>query len=400
MKRIIFYFSFLVIPAFATGQEPVYQLMKGRALIDAGKNDEAIAVLSGPVNESRNADFFLLRAEAYLAKGDYSSAINDFTSANNMKPSSGEFGLARVYAIRNDAATAVYHLELSMKSEFRKKEKEILPDPAFSRLENRPEWRQFWRKDWYSTPEKGLAEIEYNISTSNIQEAKNVLRTLSSGYPGNEYVLYASALVGVSESKFPEAIKTITGLLNEHPDNVQYIQLLATAQEASGNPAGASLSYSRLIDLMVPDPELLWLRAGCYRKTGETRKALQDLDKYLEFYPGNKKALSFAGKTASAGGDNIKALAYFSENVRLHPNDAECYVDRANAYFLARSWNWAAQDYGMSLDLQPGNSDAWLNMGISLVNLGKEDDACFYFRRSFNLGNKKAVEYLSRHCIK
>ena len=54
----------------------------------------------------------------------------------------------------------------------------------------------------------------------------------------------------------------------------------------------------------------------------------------------------------------------------------------------------------MSLDLQPDNSDAWLNKGIALLNSGKEDDACYDFRKSFSLGNKKATEYLSSNCIK
>jgi tetratricopeptide (TPR) repeat protein len=142
------------------------------------------------------------------------------------------------------------------------------------------------------------------------------------------------------------------------------------------------------------------LRAECYRKTGETDKALEDATRYLDLYPGSKKALSFAGKIESASGDNIKALGYFSENLKLHPNDPECYIDRANSYFVSRSWDWAIKDYSMSLDLQPENSDVWLNKGIALLNSGKKDDACYDFRRSFSLGNKKATEYLSSHCIK
>jgi len=400
MKRILIYIGFSVITALTAGQKPVFYLMKGKALLEEGKPDEAAALLTGALMEKQDASFYLWRAEAYLIKGDYSSAVDDFSSANKLIPSSGEYGLARIYAIRNDAATAVYHLELSMRSPFRKSEKEILTDPSFSLLENKPEWRQFWKKDWYTTPEKSLAEIEYNISTGNINEARNALRTLRSSYPDDFVTGYSSALLSISDSKYPDAVKTLTQILAEYPDNEKCLRLLASVQESTGNPAGALSSYSRLIDLNVPDPELLISRAGCYRKTGETEKAMDDIARYLEFYPGSKKALSIAGKTSSAAGDNIRALSYFSENVRLHPNDPECYIDRANSYFMSRSWEWAAKDYGMSLDLQPGNSEAWLNNGISLVNLGKTEDACFNFRKAFNLGNKKSTEYLSKYCIK
>ena len=99
-------------------------------------------------------------------------------------------------------------------------------------------------------------------------------------------------------------------------------------------------------------PELLILRADCYRKTGETDKALTDIEKYLEIYPDNKAALSLAGKVEAISGDNLKALEYFSKNLKLHPNDPECYIDRANSYFVSKSWDLAINDYSMSLGSQ------------------------------------------------
>jgi lipoprotein NlpI len=50
-----------------------------------------------------------------------------------------------------------------------------------------------------------------------------------------------------------------------------------------------------------------------------------------------------------------------------------------NSYFISRSWDLAINDYSMSLDLKPANSDVWLNKGIALLNSGKVDDACHDF---------------------
>ena len=127
---------------------------------------------------------------------------------------------------------------------------------------------------------------------------------------------------------------------------------------------------------------------------------MNDLEKYLSLYPENKTALSLAGKVEAVSGDNLKALDYFSRNLKLHPNDADCYVDRANSYFVSRSWDWAVKDYSMSLDLNPSNSDAWLNKGIALLNASKVEDACHDFRKALSLGNKRASEYVSSNCIK
>jgi tetratricopeptide (TPR) repeat protein len=400
MKKILLFISFFGISLIMTGQKPVDYLMKGKALVEAGKPENAVTVLSKALENYPESSIYLGRAEAFMAEGDYSQAINDYNSANKISPLSGEYGLARIYALKGDAATAVYHLESCLKSSFRRSEKEILLDPSFSVIETRPEWRQFWKKEWYGALEKGISEIEYDLSTGNTADARITLSDLSGNYPGRDDITYAGALISFAEKRYTESAKALSGLLSEEPENERYLRLLSRTQEASGNSAGASSTYSKLLDIGTPDPELLILRAECYRKTGETGKALDDVVRYLDLYPGNKKALSFAGRLESASGDNIKALAYFSENLKLHPNDAECYVDRANSYFISRSWDFAIKDYSMSLDLHPENSDVWLNKGIALLNSGKSTDACHDFRKSFSLGNKKATEYLSRNCIK
>jgi len=192
----------------------------------------------------------------------------------------------------------------------------------------------------------------------------------------------------------------MSGLNNTNPGNEKYLRLTAKAQAGASDPAGASATYTELLNSGVADAELLMMRAECYRKTGETNKALDDIKRYLEIYPENRSALSLAGKVEARSGDNLQAIQYFSENLKIHPNDPECYVDRADAYFVSKSWNMAINDYSMSLDLKPGNSDVWLNKGIALLNSGKVEDACHDFRRSFSMGNKRVTEYISKYCIK
>jgi len=236
-----------------------------------------------------------------------------------------------------------------------------LLDPAFSTIENRQEWRQFWKKEWYSTTEKSISEIEYYISAGKIDESKEVLQDLKKSSESNNDILYAEALIDVASGKNSEALKVITSLNTENPGDEKYLRILAKAQTGASDAAGASTTYSQLLSSGVADAGLLMLRADCYRKTGETDKALADIRKYLEIYPENGAALGLAGKVEARAGDNLKALEYFSENLKLHPNDPECYIDRADSYFVSRSWDLAINDYSMSLDLKPANSDVWLN---------------------------------------
>lgn len=400
MKKIINLLLLLILSSAVYSQEVVDYLLKARAAQKEGKPDIAIGILNEAVTEIKDSRLYTERAAANILKGNYSDAINDYDNANKLTPNSGDYGLARLYAIKGDAKTSLYHLEISMKSPFRKSEKEIMLDPAFAGIENRPEWRLFWQKDWYSGIDKGIAEIEYSLTLGKTDESAALLSELKKEYPGNDELVYTDALINLSAGRNSDAVNKLTILLKENPGNDKYLRLLAKAQYADSNPAGASVSYSQLIDAGIADAELFLLRAGCYMKTGENDKALADISRYLIYYPDDKAALSMAGKTESASGDNLNALKYFSENLKFHPNDAECYIDRANSYFVSKSWEWAINDYAMSLDLNPGNSDAWLNKGISLLNSGKSDDACHDFRKSFSMGNKRASEYISRNCIK
>lgn len=383
-----------------SGQGTYDYLLKGKALTETGNAEKAIEILSSGLKEKNDSRLYSARGEAFISKGDLSAAVSDFNSANAVTKNSGEYGLAKVYAIKGDAATSMYHLEMSLNSPFRKSEKEIMLDPTFRSIENRPEWRSFWKKEWYSSSEKNLSEIQYYLSGGKTNEAASVASELQRDYPGSDDAVFANASVNIKTGKYAEAIKSIAELLVSNPDNEIYLRTLADAQTKLLNFAGASVTYSKLISLEIPDANLLRLRAECYWKTGESDKARIDIEKYLGFYPENESALSFAGRLEAASGDNFKAIEYFNRNLRLHPSVPGCYVDRANAYLLSKSWNWAEKDYSMSLDLDPGNSEAWLNKGITLVNSGKANDGCHDFRMALRLGNKRATDYISRYCIK
>lgn len=381
------------------GQKDTYVILKARALSQAGRSTEAISLLSQAINEAGGSRLYTERAEVFIVNKDLSGAIRDLNQANSIAGHSGDYGLSKVYALKGDAATSMYHLGMHLGSEYKKSEKEIMLEPAFQSVENRPEWRQFWKKEWYDFTEKIISEIEFLTSKGKIEESRRALNELQKNSPDSEDALYGEALIALESGKYSESVSVISRLTGTYPYNEKYLRVMAKAQMGQSNPAGASVTYSKLIESGIADADLFIQRADCYRKTKETDKALRDIENYLGLYPENKKAISMAGKTEAESGDNLKALEYFSRNLKLYPNDPDCYVDRANSYFASKSWDWAIKDYSMSLDLKPGNPEAWLNKGIAQLSSGKIDDACHDFRISYSLGNQMASAYLSKHCI-
>jgi len=400
MKKTGLLVSALLFALALQGQSAIEILLRARVLNQDGKPGEAIELLSGAVQKYNDYRLFLQLADSKVVTEDYEGAIRDYSRAGELKPFSGNYGLSRVYAIKKDVKASLDNLGKSMNSRFKRSEKEIMLDNAFSRVENTPEWRLFWKKEWYSDIEKGISEIEFYLSAGKQEEATAILADLKSRFPENNDVILAGALIKSSSGKYQDALKDLDRIITLDPGNDRYLKLLASCQIATSNFAGASSTYSKLIAMEIPDAGLYLQRAESYRKTGELGKCMNDIEKFLLISPMDKKGLGMAGRVTAASGDNLKALRFFSENLRLHPNDPECYNDRANAYFLSKSWNWAINDYTMSLDLNPDNPEVWLNKGIALINTGKPEDACHDFRKSLDLGNKKAAEYISRYCIK
>jgi tetratricopeptide (TPR) repeat protein len=319
MKKILTLFLAIFFAATLHGQATVDYILKAKALIDNGKAVQANGLLTGAISENNDSRLFVLRGEAKILTGDFTGAISDFNAANGIIPGSGEYGLAKVYSLKGDAATSVYHLERNLGSSLRKQEKEILLDPAFGKVENSAEWRQLWKKEWYSKSEKVLSEIEYYTAAGKIDESKVLLNEIKSGFPDSDDAGYAEALINLASGKYSDAAAVADRLTASHPESEKYLRLLAKSQVMSSNPSGALLTYTRLLDLGVADAQLFMLRAECYRKTGETEKAQADVKKFLDLYPADKSALSMAGRLESALGDNLKAIEFFSGNIKLHP---------------------------------------------------------------------------------
>ncbi len=100
MRKVVIIVLVLIISYTSYGQLTTDYLLKAKALNEAGKPDLAIELISGAIDEKGDNRLMLLRADAKLLKGDYSGAITDYNEANKIEPTSGEYGLSRVYAIK------------------------------------------------------------------------------------------------------------------------------------------------------------------------------------------------------------------------------------------------------------------------------------------------------------
>jgi len=400
MKKGVVLLIIVLASQLIAGQGRYEEMLRAVALSAGGNSNEAAGVLTGLINAAPGPDLLLLRGDAYLTSGKVKEAKSDFMAAESMKQGSGLYGLARCAAAGGEAKAAVSYLEAHLKSQFRKSEPEIMLDKSFGSIQASPEWKSLWKKDWYKGYERKSWEIDHYLKIGKTDLAGEVYRELSAVYPDMPVTDYCSARILTARGLYRDAAALLTPLTIMPDAPASYLTALAEAQAGEGSFYAAAMAYGRLIDAEYPDPQLYLKRAAMLVKAGDRDAAKGDLETYLGLDPENSEALGLIGKTYAEEGAIYEALPYLNMNIEKHPGEAMAFSIRGDAWLAARTWDKAAEDYTMSLDLDPENASVNLNLGIALINSGKTEDACHYLRKAKEQGNKDATKYLSKYCIR
>ena len=103
MKQLLL-ISFMILTVnILAAQDARDYLLKAKALMERGHTEESADLLSKAVSTINDSRLYVLRGDVHSDMGKYSEAISDYKSANEISQGSGEYGLARIYALKGDA---------------------------------------------------------------------------------------------------------------------------------------------------------------------------------------------------------------------------------------------------------------------------------------------------------
>lgn len=400
MKKIMLCLTMAVASHLVAGQVSYETILRAVSLAERGEVDEAADLLASAGDQTSGYDFLTVRGDIFIKASRINEARRDFMAAENMRQGAGMYGLARCAAAEGDAKAAAAYLEAHLKSQYRKGEPEILLDNTFRKVSSSPEWKALWKKEWYRGYERKSWEIDHYLRIGRSDLAAESWRELSAQYPDMPVTDYCNARIIMDKGRYRDAAEILAQLTVSKDTPPSWLYALAEARAGEGNWYAAASTYTRLMDAGHPDPQLLLQRSRMLIKAGDRDAAKRDLVKYISIDPDNTGALGLIGKTYAEEGAIYEALPYLNSNVEKHPGEPSAFRLRGDAWMAARSWEMAVEDYTMSLDLDPEDAAANLNLGIALINCGRTDDACHYLRKANKLGEKSASGYLARHCIK
>jgi len=399
MRQLINIILLILIYFPANAQTEKNHYRAGLANLQRNEFKQAVSEFDKAIElESNKYYYYLKRGEAYFWLGEYLKAKDDFNEASQLERYSGSIGLAMTYAKIGDTDLAIRHLEDHLGSPFRVSEKTIKLNKAFESIENSRKWVELWRKEWYNSFEKLEQEIDYLTKTAQYPEAIDLVDVYISKYPDNAGAYALKGRINYAWGKIREAEVNFTKAISLDSENPDFLKRRADAYIKSGN---YPMAVKDISNVLRADPSMFHLyikRAGLYHQIDVADKALNDLTRYLDYFPADEDALHLCGKIYIDQKKYYSALKCFSINVENHSENPGSFIDRADAYVLSENYKYAIMDYGMALDLDPTNPATWINRGKVYIKTGNNKQACYDFTRAARLKSREGVKLYKEYC--
>ncbi len=351
-------------------------------LIDEGRSDEAIALLSKAANDSSAPEFYDLLGDAYSQQKDYAKAEEAYRKAVEQEP---------------DEATHRHGLAQALMSQ--DKYREALDQyKKLSELEP-------------GTSENYLRMSELYRRLGQLDQAETSLLRAKQLAPGNLEVLYNEALLYEDQGRYEDAVKilsnAIAGLKSQAPNGsggnsnalgILYEQLGRAYRQAQNYPA--AIEAFRDMARTGPDngKRAQMLVIDTYREAREIDRAIEETKKALGQSPKDPNltvtlAMLYGEKTDAA--DATKLLQGLLQG---DDNDQEIYVDLAQVQERSKQYSEAELSAQKAEQMARTSSDketAWFMLGAVYERQKKFDQAEEQFRRVLekNPNNAAVLNY-------
>jgi tetratricopeptide (TPR) repeat protein len=128
----------------------------------------------------------------------------------------------------------------------------------------------------------------------------------------------------------------------------------------------------------------------------------KDVRRQAESHPMTAQAYSNRGTVWYDKRDYDRAIADYSEAIKIDPKDATSYDSRGLAWHSKGNYDRAIADYGEALRIEPRYTRVYGDRGFAYAKMGDYDRAIADYSEAIKIGPKDATFYLGRgyawHC--
>jgi tetratricopeptide (TPR) repeat protein len=176
--------------------------------------------------------------------------------------------------------------------------------------------------------------------------------------------------------------------LSIDPRSAEAYGALADVYAAQGKDGDAVTAYQKAIDL-APDDWRWPVRLGNQEmQSGNIKDAIAQFQRGVDLAPDNAVAYFDLGVANMQSGQMDEARKGLEMSLKIEPG-ADAYSSLGIVLLLEGKNGDAALDYQKSIDLNPGNYEAWGNLGLAYEWSGNQPEkAAAAYRKAIELGEQ------------
>ncbi len=179
------------------------------------------------------------------------------------------------------------------------------------------------------------------------------------------------------EARYAEAVKKLASVVDKQPDNVE-ARLYKAAATYRARP-GESSNYGKIeSDLRIviqtrrEEPLAMEILGLVNAEKGRWQDSLDWLSQAVALEPENVRLLKETAACAAYAGKGDLAESYWDRACAVSPKDAFLWHEAGRAYAADAKYQEALQRISKSLDLEPGNAQAKLDLGRAYLKMGEQ----------------------------
>ncbi|MBN2523851.1 MAG: tetratricopeptide repeat protein [Bacteroidales bacterium] len=368
-------------------------------LYGSGNYGEAVTAFDQVINNYSKYDqkCIFYRGIAQYQLQNYTAAKSDLQLAVESGYPEACLWMAKLYVSEGSTPEAIHSIEQYLKESKHPDISEIKKEELFKKLHNTQEWFSLWEKDLLSDEMKIQEEVNFHISKMNFEKAHEIIGTNLNKGLDDAFLYELNSRVYFREEIFQLALNDINKAVSIEPVSERHLKLKAEYLIRLNKHHEAVEILTELLERNPGDFEIRFMRANTTCLAGDLDLAESDNRIYMRYFD-TPDAVFLMGQILYEKGDYLDALKYFNRLINEEVAQAKYFKARGLTYYETKTYQYAAYDLSMSLDLDPNDAQTNLYLGITEYQLGEKELCCYYLKRAKDFGELNAITYLQRYC--
>jgi tetratricopeptide (TPR) repeat protein len=370
---------------------PLAEYLSGRAFLDSGMRDKAIAHFNKALASwPDEAAWHFKLAHEYMADGDPSAALPHLQHAAEQSPQDGDYllELARAYRAvgQLDEAEGVYGRAVHAFPE----QSEVWREAGQLALAlHKPDNAVIWfDRACHISPDDPLSLVgaaRAALALGRTREAREHSLAAQQVAPDDPDVQMAVADVLASQGKVDKALMSYDRALERATDPTP-VRLARSNLLVRAGRAAEAVESLKSLTLTAGEDDGIWASlAEAARAAGDMDLALNAVEQAVRLSPRNTNHRLMLARISREAGHLDRALSELSQIDAGSSHDPSVAVEIGHLHEDRRELKRALDAYERAIDLDPSNAEAHYRAGLVLKNLKAYEQAGAMLKRAVEL---------------